>query len=170
MRPNRTWKLVAAAVALLLAAGALVWWRKSAEGPPEAASAAGSATSLARPGGLSGAGTGQPALRPAPAPAPAQDAGPGEQPLAFILGSVVSAKSGEPVGGAELTFQHGRAVLTARTGADGRFEARPTQEGLHLLSDVRAPGYLPFTAAWGQSPIHIQVARGEPVTGPVIRL
>jgi hypothetical protein len=86
-----------------------------------------------------------------------------------LEGTVVDARTGAPVPGAELTFSLGDAAATARA-ADGRFLFKPPFAGTWRLAVVTASGYLPFAPEWGYSPVAFDAAPGRLVRGVVIRL
>jgi hypothetical protein len=98
-----------------------------------------------------------PALPPPPIPAVAEA-------LLAISGRVISAWTGAPVAGAELTFAAPEGATSTRSGADGRFRFVPQRVGAYQLAAVLAEGHVPFGPDWGQSPIKLQVPtpRGAP--------
>ncbi|MCI0673910.1 MAG: carboxypeptidase-like regulatory domain-containing protein, partial [Myxococcaceae bacterium] len=75
-------------------------------------------------------------------------------------GRVVSASTGEPVRGAELTFAAPSGASSVRTGEDGAFRFVPDAPGVYQLAVVTAQGFLPFGPEWGQSPIHLTASPG----------
>jgi protocatechuate 3,4-dioxygenase beta subunit len=82
----------------------------------------------------------------------------------------VSARGGEPIAGAELTFDHGGVVSAARAGKDGAFRFEPSEQGVHTLALVTAKGYHPFAPAWGQSPFTLIAREGEVIRDITIAL
>jgi hypothetical protein len=85
-------------------------------------------------------------------------------------GKVVSARGGEAVPGASLTFEHEGAALTIASGADGAFALEPREPGIYALALVTAKGFHAFAPEWGQSPITLVAREGEIVRGITIAL
>jgi hypothetical protein len=85
------------------------------------------------------------------ATAPAQRA----VPLSPFVGRVVSAWTGGPVAGAEVTFAATEGASSVRSGPDGRFRFVPPHPGSYQLAAVLAEHHVPFGPEWGQSPIRL---------------
>lgn len=100
-------------------------------------------------------------IRVAPQDPSAQaDASPGT-----FEGRVLSAESGAPIAGADLTFSRGGAGDSVRSDADGAFLFRPPAAGRWLLAAVAAQGFFPFAPEWGFSPVQLEAAPGRHVRG-----
>ena len=91
---------------------------------------------------------------PAPLPEPTASA-PRPDALPPFVGQVVSAWTGAPVAGAEVTFAASEGATSVRSGPDGRFRFVPTHAGSYQLAAVLAEGHVPFGPEWGQSPIRL---------------
>ncbi|HYO68557.1 MAG TPA: carboxypeptidase regulatory-like domain-containing protein, partial [Archangium sp.] len=92
------------------------------------------------------------------------------EPHGAFAGRVISAITGEGVGGAELTFAGPGGALSARTDAGGRFRFVPYTAGTWQLAVVTATGYLPFGPEWGQSPIRFTAVPGQRISDIVLAL
>jgi hypothetical protein len=92
-------------------------------------------------------------------------AAPNDAPGTFALsGEVVSSASGASVPNAELTFDVGRGVTTARTDAQGRFSLVQTEEGTLRLLSIVAEGYLPYGPGWEEA-VEVRARLGQRMTG-----
>ena len=92
------------------------------------------------------------------------------EPHGSFEGRVISATTGDGVGGAELTFAGAGGATSARTDAGGRFRFVPSTAGTWQLAVVTAPGYLPFGPEWGQSPIRFAAVPGQRISDIVLAL
>ncbi|MFY0528679.1 carboxypeptidase regulatory-like domain-containing protein [Archangium gephyra] len=119
------------------------------------------------------------APRPEPAPTatalptrlvPATRAEDSAEPHGAFEGRVISATTGEGVGGAELTFAGAGGATSARTDASGRFRFVPSTAGTWQLAVVTARGHLPFGPEWGQSPIRFTAVPGQRISDIVLAL
>jgi hypothetical protein len=95
-----------------------------------------------------------------PAPAAPRDPSPGP-----FEGRVLSAATGAPIPGADLTFSRGGAAASVRAGPDGAFLFQPLVAGQWLLATASAPGFFPFAPEWGYSPVQLEAAPGRRVRG-----
>jgi hypothetical protein len=89
-----------------------------------------------------------------------------------VEGTVVDARTGRPIAGAEVTVGAGPLAASPRmtlTGGDGRFAARPFPEG-PVSVDVRASGYVPAIATGCRTgaPCRIALAEGASLRGRVV--
>jgi hypothetical protein len=101
---------------------------------------------------------------------PADSAHPDPIDASGFEGRVVSARTGEGLSGAQLTFEHGGRTWPVAATADGAFRFRTDDVGRWLLAAVTAPGHLPFAPEWGQSPVLLHARKGEVVRGITITL
>ncbi|MDI1450222.1 carboxypeptidase regulatory-like domain-containing protein [Polyangium sp. 6x1] len=85
-------------------------------------------------------------------------------------GRVIAARTGAPIEGATLTFDHDGVARAITSGADGAFLFEPPAPGVYALAMVAAKGFHPFAPAWGESPITLIARAGEVVRGLTITL
>lgn len=157
----RRWVLPACALALLVLALLLL---ARAPSPPRDTAA------LAPPRPPQGAepSSAAPRLLARPWPAAVAATTPGEAPA--LEGHVLSSGTGLGLEGAELSFARGEAVSTVTSGPGGAFRFVPGAPGEWVLVAAVATGHLPFSPAWGQSPIVFTARPGEQVRGASIVL
>ncbi|GAB4205313.1 MAG: hypothetical protein OHK0013_21080 [Sandaracinaceae bacterium] len=91
---------------------------------------------------------------------------------ASVEGTVVDARTGRPLAGAEVTVAAAPVAASPRsavTGADGRFVLRPFPPGT-AYADVRAPGFVPAVAIACRtgSSCRIALAEGASLRGRVV--
>jgi hypothetical protein len=127
-------------------------------------------------GAASGASQAEASARAVPQGVPVRLAVPADSSRSAELGAygfegrVVSARNGEGIEGAYLTFEHGGRTWSVAGSADGAFNFQTEEAGRWLLAAVSAPGHLPFAPEWGQSPVLLHVRKGEIVRGITITL
>jgi hypothetical protein len=97
--------------------------------------------------------------------APAADAAGGA-----LSGRVVSAPTGLPIAGAEVTFATPSGAVSLTSASDGRFELRPPAPGAYQIAAARADGYLPFGPEWGRSPIAVTLAPDVSISDLLVAL
>lgn len=88
-----------------------------------------------------------------------------EGSLGAFSGHVVSSLNGEGVANAELTFELAGGAHSARTGPRGEFHFKPPFPATYQLGAIRAPGFLPFAPAWGESPVSLTAVKGSHIEG-----
>jgi hypothetical protein len=164
------------AIVLVLLGGLLLVLRgRGGEQPPQATGTGGTAAPKPAPART------EKQTPPGPKPAPAATALPtrlvpatraedSAEPHGAFEGRVISATTGEGVGGAELTFAGSGGATSALTDASGRFRFVPHTAGTWQLAVVMARGYLPFGPEWGQSPIRFTAVPGQRLSDIVLAL
>lgn len=168
-RRRRAAPFVALAVAgALLVAVLLVRSRESPPGP--VATPAGSAAEEERAEDAAVPGSWRPvdAALPVQVPAAEPQVDPGS-PGSFE-GTVVSAATGEGIGGAELTFSSSGEAVSVVAGPRGEFRFVPQAIGRWTLAVVTAPAHFPFAPEWGHSAVLLDARPGAHVRGIVVTL
>ncbi|MEM1415500.1 MAG: carboxypeptidase regulatory-like domain-containing protein [Myxococcota bacterium] len=87
-----------------------------------------------------------------------------------LEGTVLSRSDGEPVAGAELTFEVRGASRSVRSDAQGRFRLEAREPGPHVLAVAEAEGFFPWSPTWGHSPVRFDARPGRVVRGLRVRL
>jgi hypothetical protein len=88
----------------------------------------------------------------------------------WVEGEVRSSETGEPVGGAELSFERDEVVVSVTSDSEGRYHFEPAQAGAFRITSVSAEGYLPFAPEWGQSAVRITVTQGQRIENATLFL
>lgn len=91
-------------------------------------------------------------------------------PNGAFEGRVVSARTGDGLSRAQLSFAHIGQVSSVSAASDGSFHFEPHAAGLWLLAAASAPGHLPFAPEWGQSPVLLEARPEEIVRGITVVL
>jgi hypothetical protein len=86
-----------------------------------------------------------------------------------ISGSVVSRLDGNGVEG-QVTFSDRGRAYSVNCAPDGTFHFQPPEAGTYQVASISAQGFLPFTPAWGDSPLVFSASPGYRIDGVVLRL
>lgn len=85
-------------------------------------------------------------------------------------GVVRSTATEQPVPRASLTFLHSGVALSTESDASGRFDLDAPEPGTYELQSATAPGFAPFAAELGHSPVAVTVRPGVRVDDVTIYL
>jgi len=95
---------------------------------------------------------------------------PGDRDPGVIDGRVLDGDSHEGVADAELTLLGEGVASSVRTAGDGTFELTPTVTGSFVVSEITAPGYLPYVPERTHPELRVTLARGRAVRGVTLLL